>query len=132
MMNSQKRKLEKKTEQGSEKLSIVQENFFLGPIPDPAILEKYQTILPGLPERIVAMAEKEQQNRHSNDKRFFTTVRLSQYFAFFSIICILSVVVLCILNGNATVGQNIAIGTTGVVASIFLINAIKVRFIQKK
>jgi uncharacterized membrane protein len=38
---------------------------FSGPLPPPSILEHYDTITPGFADRIVAMAEKEQNHRHS-------------------------------------------------------------------
>ncbi len=43
--------------------SVVAE--YQGPIPPPQMLARYEEIVPGAGERILAMAEKEQQNRHS-------------------------------------------------------------------
>lgn len=39
----------------------------VGPIPDPATLERYNQVQPGFAERIMVMAEKEQKQRHEND-----------------------------------------------------------------
>lgn len=37
---------------------------FSGPLPHPAMLHEYNQIVPGFAERIVTMAEKEQEQRH--------------------------------------------------------------------
>lgn len=39
-----------------------------GPIPDPATLRGYEDVQPGFAERIMAMAEREQQHRHDMDR----------------------------------------------------------------
>ncbi|MCF8092861.1 MAG: DUF2335 domain-containing protein [Desulfotignum sp.] len=41
---------------------------FSGPIPPPDILEKYENILPGAMDRIIAMAENESKHRHEMKK----------------------------------------------------------------
>ena len=41
---------------------------FTGPLPHPASLKEYDTVLPGLAERIVTMAEAEARHRHDMDK----------------------------------------------------------------
>lgn len=38
-----------------------------GPLPPPAVLEEYDRIRPGAAERILVMAEKEQQHRHDTE-----------------------------------------------------------------
>lgn len=40
-----------------------------GPLPNPETLRKYDEVLPGTAERIIAMAEKEQNHVHSTVKR---------------------------------------------------------------
>ena len=53
--------------------SIIRAEFkgyrFSGPLPHPRILEEYERIVPGAAERIIAMAEKEQTQRHSLESR---------------------------------------------------------------
>lgn len=39
-----------------------------GPVPSPDQLAKFEQVLPGAAERIFRMAEKEQEQRHSNEK----------------------------------------------------------------
>lgn len=38
-----------------------------GPLPDPVTLANYEKLMPGLAERVVRMAEKEQEHRHECD-----------------------------------------------------------------
>lgn len=45
-----------------------------GPIPPPEDLRIYEEICPGAADRIIAMAEKEQQNRHTNEQSLVTSV----------------------------------------------------------
>lgn len=40
---------------------------FQGPIPPPALLQQYNAIVPNAAERIIAMAEKENQHRHAQE-----------------------------------------------------------------
>jgi uncharacterized membrane protein len=40
-----------------------------GPIPAPAILGQYEKLVPGTAERLIAMAEKEQNHRHQMDRK---------------------------------------------------------------
>ena len=42
---------------------------FAGPLPPPDLLKEYNEAFPGCAERIVAMAEKEQQHRHETSKQ---------------------------------------------------------------
>lgn len=42
---------------------------FTGPIPPPEILAKYEDCFPGLAERIIVMAEKEQTRRHDIESK---------------------------------------------------------------
>lgn len=47
--------------------AVIMERMFSGPLPPPEFLAQYKSILPDAPERIMAMAEKEQQHRHDVD-----------------------------------------------------------------
>lgn len=44
-------------------------SLFIGPLPTPDALEKYEQIQPGIAERILQMAEKEQAERHLQQKQ---------------------------------------------------------------
>ena len=70
----------KRTEKDGEEKTYVLA--FQGPLPPPSVLRQYEHILPGMAERVLAMAEKEQAARHSRDRDFLvsqtTTMRRSQ------------------------------------------------------
>lgn len=49
--------------------AIQKSSKFSGPIPSPEVLEGYKTVLPDAPERILAMAEREQSHRHKLEQQ---------------------------------------------------------------
>lgn len=55
---------------------------FSGPLPPPAVLERYDEVLPGSAERILAMAENEQRHRHGYDNSLLSLFTRGQWFAF--------------------------------------------------
>lgn len=105
---------------------------FTGPLPPPAVLEQYNSILPDAADRIVSMAEKEQEHRHRmqeklidaqifDEKQQRNERRLGQIFG-------LSIGVVSILAGSVTavLASPIAggfIGSAGVVGlvSVFVL-----------
>jgi len=46
----------------------IQQSAFSGPIPPPEFLQKYNEILPGLADRLVRMAEKQEDHRHALER----------------------------------------------------------------
>ena len=58
--------------QSSQQLTTVREEFS-GPIPPPAVLERYNQIVPGAAERILAMAEKQSAHRMELEKIVITS-----------------------------------------------------------
>ncbi len=48
---------------------IEQQKFFAGPIPSPEVMQEYKDIDPGLPDRIMTMAEKQQAHRTAMERR---------------------------------------------------------------
>lgn len=53
----------KKNDIGQE-MKVVHQEAYQGPLPHPDLLKKFDEIVPGAAERILSMAEKEQQHRH--------------------------------------------------------------------
>ncbi len=49
--------------QSEEIFSLTAHEHFVGPLPPPEVLAEYERVVPGLAERIVALAEKEQHER---------------------------------------------------------------------
>ena len=47
----------------------IQQSTFLGPLPPPEVLAKYEAINPGFANRIVAMAEAEGDHRRNQEKK---------------------------------------------------------------
>ncbi|MBC2855469.1 DUF2335 domain-containing protein [Cetobacterium sp. 2A] len=52
-----------KSDNGQE-MKVVHQEAYQGPLPHPDLLKKFEDITPGAAERILLMAEKEQQHRH--------------------------------------------------------------------
>ena len=52
---------------------------YSGPLPAPLDFAGYNEVLPGAAERILAMAEQEQRNRHANESRLVTAAVVSTY-----------------------------------------------------
>ena len=105
---------------------------FTGPLPPPVVLEQYNRILPDAADRIVSMAEREQDHRHKMQEKLIDAQifdvkqergerRLGQIFG-------LSIGVVSIVSGSITavLGAPIAggvIGSAGVVGlvSVFVL-----------
>ena len=49
-------------------VSVEKSSSFAGPLPPPSLFNGYEKTLPGAADRILKMAEKEQENRHQNNK----------------------------------------------------------------
>ena len=58
-----------KPSQGVERLIHHQQVEYFGPIPPPFILEQYNKVIPGSPERILKMAEKQSDHRISMENQ---------------------------------------------------------------
>lgn len=48
-------------------IAYIQSVSFKGPLPPPALNKEYENVLPGSADRIMLMAESEQQHRHGMD-----------------------------------------------------------------
>jgi len=94
-----------------EKSTVISERYS-GPLPPPKVLEYYNQIAPGAADRIISMAEKEQDHRHKIDdisnQGFKQYMSKGQWFSF----------ILGLVN---SIGGMILIytGTVGIGASIF-------------
>lgn len=55
--------------------TIVQASFRTGPIPEPITLEQYNRVLANAADRIVSMAEKEQEHRHRMQEKLIRSRR---------------------------------------------------------
>jgi len=102
-----------KTAQDTSTLSVVAAQFS-GPLPPPAMLQGYASVFPGCAERIVAMAEAEQKERHSVTRR-------GQVFAFLTAMTAIvgAIVLLALERGLAGFGVLLA-GLAPLVAAFIL------------
>jgi uncharacterized membrane protein len=55
---------------------VAQEMSYSGPVPPSSELRAHEEILPGAADRIITMAEKEQDHRHSSGKKFLHNDRI--------------------------------------------------------
>jgi uncharacterized membrane protein len=125
--------VKKEVSRSPEVIKSVLETFsFSGPLPPPEVLEKYGDINKSFPERIIKMAEKEQKNRHLNNKKELELLRYrleterkdilrGQMFGFIIGLSVVIGGVLCAIFVNPWIGG--AIATTGVASlvSVFII-----------
>ena len=69
-----------------QQIQSIEERSFRGPLPPPDVMRGYEDIVPGAADRILAMAEKEQQHRFDCEKKIIKgsifESRLGQWFAF--------------------------------------------------
>lgn len=97
-------------------LAVIKSAYHSGPVPSPQALQQYNDILPGLADRLVTMAEKEQSIRAGETRHFSWNVTLK---VFASVIVSLAMVlggVYCAIIGEPTVGGIIA--TSGVISGV--------------
>lgn len=122
MSNSNRSLSNKKANNGNQSVEIT--TAFQGPLPSPEVLDGFEKVLPGSAERIMCMAEKEQEARHKTEKKLSTSGIIIMFtgviFAFLSIIIIGLLIYFAITKGETSVA--IALSTTSLigVASVFV------------
>jgi uncharacterized membrane protein len=101
------------------------ETSFRGPLPPPAMLNDYNAVLPGLADRIVQMAEKEQSQDHRM-QRWYAILRFTgQGAAFLLALAGLVIGGLLINAGHKIEGLVALVGGLVPVVSAFLYRQIK-------
>lgn len=113
------------------KISETKASFHIGPLPSPEMLEAYEKAYPGIAERILKMAEKEQEKRHQDQTELIEMERKNLRSLNWNIIrgqifALLAIVIVCLLCAYFAYLGDIpsASGTAKViiigVASVFL------------
>lgn len=64
-----------KKNNGSEKIDVLQQEAYQGPIPHPDLFAKFEEVLPGAADRILSMSESEQNHRHQMEQQHLDLVR---------------------------------------------------------
>lgn len=97
---------------------------FSGPLPPPEILRDYESVLPGLADRVVKMAENQSVHRQRLESRviWFDGVRSSLGLVFGLIIALAGIVAgtYLILSGSSTAGLASLIIPLGVIIGAFI------------
>ena len=98
----------------------------IGPLPPGDEIIKYNSVIPNGADRIMAMAEKEQQARINRDKNSYNLKRLGQIFAFISVIALITLGSIFTFTGHEGLGY-VMFGSLGGVAlaAVFLGQFIK-------
>lgn len=73
-----KRNSPKPVEQERTLLEVSKRELFVGPLPNPDALQKYEEVYPGIAERILKMAEIEQAERHAQKRELIELERKNQ------------------------------------------------------
>ena len=73
-MSNSKQSIRKQSQPGrrTEAIGLMKTTTFAGPLPPPETLQGFENVVPGAAERIIIMAEKEQDARHQMESRLTT------------------------------------------------------------
>ena len=115
--------ISKKSDHGS--VIATQMESFSGPLPHPAILQRYDEAVPGAADRIIAMAEREQRHRISMEQtsmeKSLQIAKVGQWLGFILLLLLIGVATYLTATGFAVVG-GVIFGTTVLgIAVIFVL-----------
>lgn len=103
---------------------MVQRTSFSGPLPPPEVLRGYESVLPGLADRVVKMAENQSAHRQRLESRviWFDGIRSSLGLMFGLMIALAGIVAgtYLIISGNSTTGLASLIIPLGVIVGAFI------------
>lgn len=97
---------------------------FQGPVPPPSLLREYESLVPGLADRLVKLTEKEQAHRHQQDEKFlkgnFSLSARGQWMAFVIVLVIIATAIFFGSQGETTLAA-ILVGIDMVaICSVFI------------
>jgi uncharacterized membrane protein len=97
---------------------------YSGPIPPAREMVAYEQALPGSANRIMSMAEKEQNHRHGLEvkeaNREFSIKRWGQILAMFALLVLVGLVIFFVVEGHAREGAVLGGGVIVLVVASFL------------
>jgi uncharacterized membrane protein len=110
-------------EEREEYRAVAVETFFSGPLPPPSLFRRYDEALPGAAERILAMAEKEQDHRHEWERKALQGEigysRLGLWLGAMALVLDLAAVVYVAANGQEWSASILAaIGIAGIIGAV--------------
>jgi hypothetical protein len=113
------------SKENADKTAIALEHaHFSGPIPPPAILEKYNQLIPGAAERILVMAEKDAAHVQEMNKLIIEVSskesKRGQLFGLFVALAAMSMTALALLLGHETAASIIGGSTVVGLVSVFV------------
>ncbi len=105
-------------------IQSVQVQQFSGPLPHPDMLRQYNDYVPGSADRIIAMAEQQQEHRQALEKTVVGSntrnERLGQWFAFVIFLVVIVASTFLISIGKGISGMSTLIGATATYATLFV------------
>lgn len=105
-------------------VSVTMQSQYSGPIPPPQVLKGYEEAIPGSGDRILSMAEKEQDHRHMMEKNFMVVSRNAEYAGIIlGFTLALTTIIggfLVILNGFEVTGIAAIGGAAAILAVVYL------------
>lgn len=128
----------KRSQKTTHNLSVTQQSLYSGPIPDPNSLAQYEKINPGFANRLITMAEKEQDSRIfridkaqdadiESNKRSSNFDKRGQWFGLISSIIIVGLCGTFIFYGYYKEAKEVAVTVTVSLAGIFVIGKLIVK-----
>lgn len=100
-----------------EVIEMIRENlYFSGPLPPPAIFERYDRILPGAADRILKLAENEQSIRRGANRGLIINDGARIWGSIFVSLALIASAVYCAFIGQPELAG--VLGTTGAVGGI--------------
>lgn len=102
--------------------SLIRTELHIRPYPDPQTLQEYEQVKSGFADRLILMAEKEQNGRIELANRKENTVRWGMLFGLAAVLPIYAISAYAFYLGYATQGAAVILGTTiANLASVFVV-----------
>lgn len=109
-----------------QEVKLVHQEAYQGPLPHPDLLVKYEEIIPGSAERILSMAEKEQQHRHQLEneviKKEITQKGRGLNFGFTLALLIVVVGAYLLIIDKSLQGFSLILGSIAMIIAPFFFN----------
>ena len=126
-MNSKLQKDMKAKNRNSELLHLKEE--YSGPIPHPNILKQFEEVISGSADRILKMAEKEQEHRHEFENKIISHKKIMELtgliFGFLLALIIIGGGIYLLLNDKSAKGFVLILGGIGTIITPFIFSKTK-------